>query len=56
MRELAEKIYNNSLDMDFMDYEDTKEEDIRCLINDLELLKQSGNGALLKAIEIFMEY
>ena len=55
MMALVEKIYNNLMDMDFRDYEETKEADMKNLLDDLELLEQHGNGALLNAIKMMME-
>ena len=55
MKALANEIYTNLLDMDFMDYSDTLEEDMECLINDLELLNAKGNGSLLNVIKILVE-
>lgn len=55
MENLANEIYESMLDMDFMDYLDTKEEEIKCLIQDLKLLEEQGNGTLLNAIEMLVE-
>lgn len=51
----AEKIYNILMDMDYLDYADTREEDIQSLIDDLELLQMHGNGALMYVIEMLTE-
>lgn len=55
MKALAEEIYNNLYDMDFKDYAETMEADAENLLNDLELLKEQGNGALLNAIKMLLE-
>ena len=55
MKALANEIYNNTLDMDFADYEDTMEKDLKALLEDLELLEEQGNGALLNAIKMLVE-
>ena len=55
MKALANEIYNNLLDMDFMDNEETKERDLEDLLNDLELLRNLGNGSLLNAIKMLVE-
>jgi hypothetical protein len=54
-KDLANKIYNVILDMDFADYEETTEKDLQNLENDLELLKKHGSGILLNAIEMLLE-
>lgn len=51
----AEKIYNILMDMDYLDYTSTEEEDIQSLIEDLELLQKHGNGALMYALEMLTE-
>ena len=55
MKSLASEIYNGLLDMDGADYKETQEQDLEDLANDLELLKEMGNGALLNAIQMLME-
>ena len=55
MENLADKIYNKLLDMDFADYEETTTEDLQNLTEDLKLLKTQGNGTLLNAIEMLTE-
>lgn len=55
MQELANGIYNNLLDMDFMDYNEANEKDLENLLNDLELLGKMGNGSLLNAIKMLVE-
>lgn len=55
MKALVNEIYNNLLDMDFMDYADTMEKDLEDLLQDLELLEKQGNGALLNAIKMLLE-
>lgn len=55
MQELANGIYNNLLDMDFMDYSETQTEELKALLEDLKLLKQHGNGTLLNAIKMLVE-
>lgn len=52
---LAEQIYNALQDMDYPDYAETAEKDFKCLVNDLKLLHEHGNGALLYAIEMLIE-
>lgn len=55
MEKLANTIYNNLLDMDYMDYQEITEKDLNNLLQDLELLEKQGNGALLSAIKMLME-
>lgn len=55
MKTLADKIYNKLLDMDFLDYEETREEEQQNLMEDLKLLAEQGNGTLLNAIQMLME-
>ena len=52
---IAEQIYNALQDMDYLDYAENAEEDFRCLVSDLALLHEHGNGALLYAIEMLTE-
>lgn len=55
MKALANEIYDNLLDMDFMDYNEASETEMASLMADLELLEKMGNGALLNAIQMLME-
>lgn len=55
MEFLVNEIFDKLLDMDFMDYEELKEKDLKALMNDLLLLEKQGNGALLNALKILME-
>lgn len=55
MKTLADELYNKLLDMDFADYEETQTEDLKALTEDLELLQEQGNGALLNAIKMLVE-
>lgn len=55
MKTLANEIYNNLLDMDCADYEEMQTEDLKNLLEDLELLKNKGNGTLLNAIKMLVE-
>jgi hypothetical protein len=55
MKTLANEIHNALLDMDFLDYEETNEMDLKNLENDLKLLKKMGNGILLNAIQMLLE-
>jgi hypothetical protein len=55
MKNLANEIFNTLQDLDFLDYAETNEKDLKDLTNDLELLKKSGNGALLNAIKNLIE-
>ena len=55
MEGLANYIYDSLLDMDFMDYEDLKEKDLKSLMEDLVLLEKHGNGALLNALQTIVE-
>ena len=51
MKKLAMEIMEEFIDMDFMDYEDTIENDMENLVNDLEILEKYGNGSLVNAIK-----
>ena len=51
MKKLAMEIMEEFIDMDFMDYEDTIENDMENLIKDLEILEKYGNGSLVNAIK-----
>lgn len=55
MKALANELYNNLLDMDNADYNETQTEDLQNLLEDLELLENKGNGALLNAIKMLVE-
>lgn len=55
MEKLANTIYNNLLDMDYIDYNETTEKDLNNLLQDLELLKNQGNGSLLNAIKMLVD-
>lgn len=55
MKELVNAIYENLLDLDFMDYADATEKDLNNLLQDLELLEKQGNGSLLNAIKTLVE-
>ena len=55
MESLANEIYNCNVDMDYADYEETREDDVRKLTEDLRLLKEQGNGTLLIAIKMLLE-
>lgn len=55
MEFLVNKIFDKLLDMDFMDYEELKEKDLKALMDDLLLLEKQGNGALLNALQMLME-
>lgn len=52
-RQIAESIYNAALDMDFADYVENKDEDVRRLERALEDLEASNENqsALLQALE-----
>lgn len=51
MKKLAMEIMEEFIDMDFMDYEDTIENDMENLVKDLEILEKYGNGSLVNAIK-----
>ena len=55
MKTLANEICNSLLDMDFTDYAEVNEMETENLLNDLELLKELGNGTLLNAIKMLVE-
>lgn len=55
MKTLANDICNSLLDMDFMDYAEANEMETENLLNDLELLKEHGNGTLLNVIKMLVE-
>lgn len=50
-RELAEILYQMCEDMDFGDYEDTKEESINSLANDISKAKEFGLDRLVSVLE-----
>lgn len=55
MKALTNELYNNLLDMDLADYEETQAEDLKALAEDLELLQKHGNGVLLNVIKMLVE-
>ena len=55
MKALVNELYNNLLDMDFMDYNELNEMDLENLLADLKLLNENGNGTLLNAIKMLVE-
>lgn len=55
MENLANEIYDCFVDMDFMDYVDTKEKDLEELQQGLELLEKQGNKILINAIKGLVE-
>lgn len=55
METLANAIYNNLFDMDYMDYSESMERDFNDLLQDLKLLEKQGNGSLLNAIKMLVE-
>ena len=55
MEGLANKIFDSLVDMDFMDYAEHLEKDLKDLMNDLILLEKHGNGALLSALQMIVE-
>ena len=52
MKELAEKLYDLAADMDAADYEETRNEEISALVQDLE--KLPADGALMRCLEIII--
>lgn len=55
MIELAHEIYNTLADMDLHDYEETRDNTLKDLTKDLELLNRMGSGALLNAIKMLFK-
>ena len=55
MEGLVNKIFDNLIDMDFMDYAEHLEKDLKDLMDDLVLLEKQGNGALLNALQMLLE-
>ena len=55
MKALANDLYNTLLDMDNADYNETQVEDLKGLLEDLELLEKQGNGTLLNVIKMLVE-
>ena len=55
MENLVNAITEKLLDMDFMDYADSMEDDVENLLKDLQLLENQGNGTLLNAIKMLVE-
>lgn len=53
MKELAEKIYNAVCDMDFLDYDENRTEEIKKLIGELESLPDKS--CLLSALTVIFE-
>lgn len=49
LNQIAHILYNMSLDMDYMDYEETKNIDIDSLTMELETLKE--NSCLMQVLE-----
>lgn len=54
MKTLVNDLYTALQDMDYMDYADTLEDDLKALEDDLELLQKQGNGALLNALKMLL--
>ena len=50
LREIATKIYDDSIDMDFADYEDTKDIEVSAIEKDLEELYKN-DSVLFWALE-----
>lgn len=55
MKALANEIFDIMLDMDFSDYADNQNVELKNLLSDLELLNKQGNGTLLNAIKMLLE-
>lgn len=55
MEKLANTIYNQLSDMDYIDYKESMEKDLNNLLQDLELLEKQGNGSLLNAIKMLVD-
>ncbi len=55
MKVLINEIYNHLLDMDYADYNESQTEDLKGLMEDLELLENQGNGTLLNVIKMLVE-
>lgn len=51
LNEIVHILYDMSLDMDYMDYEDTKETDINSLTKELETVKEKC-PCLMQILEI----
>lgn len=49
--EIATALYNMNLDMDYSDYEDTAEEEIKEIEKGLEILRNNKCDTLLRALE-----
>jgi len=49
MQKLAERIYERCEDMDYLDYVDTKEEDIESLERELNIAKELHLDCILEA-------
>ena len=50
-RELATEIYYSLMDMDFMDYIETTDEDIEMLEREIEILKNNNCNMILNILE-----
>ena len=46
MEGLVNKIFDNLIDMDFMDYAEHFEKDLKDLMDDLVLLEKQGSGKI----------
>lgn len=54
-KELAIKIMDACKDMDYMDYEDHYETELKKLTTELELVKEIGLNRLLEAFKILVD-
>ena len=52
MKELAMELYDMATDIDYRDYEETKENDILLILRDLESLPK--DSALLQCLEVIV--
>lgn len=52
LKEKAAKLYDMASDMDFMDYEEFREEEIRTLAGELQKAKDSGLDSLFGMLEL----
>lgn len=50
-KELAEILYNICSDMDYQDYTETQEEDIRNLANDIRIAREMNLDTLVNALQ-----
>lgn len=55
MQKLAERICNKCEDMDYLDYADTKEEDIENLERELNMAKELHLDCILEALGCMVE-